>query len=242
MSAAQVDSAWLRAELIASWREIIAVLLFMIGEPAYASAKSALHGSSSYYSNFFLSNYWLSHNMVWESTMLALTLGFLHWRGWTSADFKIKPSWWSSLHAIILWLAMKLGYALVFFGMILIIFFFQYYTSTHGFLGLKGGHVKIHSGTPNWLLVIVSNIINAYSEEITCMGYAFCQFSAKCGPLFALLLTVALRMLCHTYQGLMHMFAVGAIFLVGGAYYCRTRNLWPLIFAHVLFDAVPIVW
>ena len=43
-------------------------------------------------------------------------------------------------------------------------------------------------------------------------------------------------MLCHTYQGFVHMAGVGTLFLIYGLVYWRTRNLWILIFAHALLD------
>src|ERR1700679_395965 len=169
MNPVKADSSWLRSELIASWREIAAVLFVIIGEPIYVSAQGALHGSSSYYTNLFLSNSWLLHNMVWQSTMLALTLGFLHWRRWTPADFKIRLGWWSSLQGVLLSIALKVGYTIALFIIVLIAFFFQDYARSHGFFGANGSHAHIHSEGPNWALRIVSNVINAYWEELTCM-------------------------------------------------------------------------
>jgi len=78
--------------------------------------------------------------------------------------------------------------------------------------------------------------LNAYFEELTCTAYIFAQFAAKKGPLFALILTVALRMSCHTYQGVLSCLGIGAVFLVSGLWYWRTRNLWILILSHALLD------
>ena len=84
--------------------------------------------------------------------------------------------------------------------------------------------------------LIAAMIFNAFFEELTCMGYAFTQFAAKRGPLFALFLTVILRMSCHSYQGPVHMLGIGVVFLLAGLVYWRTRNLWPLVIAHALID------
>jgi membrane protease YdiL (CAAX protease family) len=84
----------------------------------------------------------------------------------------------------------------------------------------------------------LSLILNAFFEELICTGYLFNQFAAKHGSLFALLLTVLLRMSCHTYQGPVHMLGIGVVFLIYGGWYWYTRNLWTLIFAHAFADFV----
>jgi membrane protease YdiL (CAAX protease family) len=50
------------------------------------------------------------------------------------------------------------------------------------------------------------------------------------------LLTDMVRMSFHIYQGALHMLGIGAVFLVLNGCYWWTRNLWPLVFAHVLID------
>ena len=238
MTAPRADETWLRTELVASWGEMGLVLLFTVGYAAYESAWSAFHGSSSYYPNFFRSDFWMFANMVWQIATLTLLLGFLCWRGWTTADFKIKANGWSSLQGIFLWLASKVGASLGLLSMmVLMALMFKGFLDSHGFFGWA--HLKLH-GNPSWIVVIGSSIVNAYWEELTCMGYAFNQFAARRGPLFALLLTVVLRMSYHTYQGFIHMSAAGLGFLITGVYYWRTRNLWPLILAHILFNSVPL--
>jgi membrane protease YdiL (CAAX protease family) len=94
----------------------------------------------------------------------------------------------------------------------------------------------LHAGQLSWPVLIVAMILNAFLEEIICTAYAFCQFAARNGPAFAVLLTVVLRAACHTYQGAVHACGIGAAFLIYALWYWRTRNLWTLIVAHAVLD------
>ncbi len=230
---------WLRPELIAPWPKLIVIILLMGGEPALASAQAALHGSSNTYHLLYSSNGWLIHNILFESTILALVLAFLYWRGWRPADFRIKMSWAGAGQGVFLWFAMKVGYSLVILAAIGLSWLFSHFAFAHGWHGAPPIH-SLHGAAPNPLLFLFFCVLNAYFEEIIAMAYIFNQLAAKSAPLLALLLTVALRMSCHTYQGLLHMVAAGAIFFVAGTWYWRTRNLWPVIFAHALFDIFPL--
>jgi membrane protease YdiL (CAAX protease family) len=91
-------------------------------------------------------------------------------------------------------------------------------------------------GHLSWGVMVAAMVLNAFLEEIVCTSYAFNQFAAKRGPLFALLLVVLLRMACHTYQGPVHMLGIGAVFFVFGAWYGWRRNVWTIVFAHALID------
>ena len=236
----KLDFPWLRPELVASWRELIAVLVILVGYPAYISALAAFHGSSKYYQKFFESNSWLLHNIAEDSAVLALMLFFLRWRGWNSEDLKIRIGWWASLQSVVLMIAVKVSNALTVVALLLFVFGVSLIHNYLMFIGANGLHSKNLSFAPVDVAFIMFQIINAYSEELTCMAYGFNQFAAKRGPLFALIVTVLMRMLWHTYQGPINMLGFGVVFLIFGVYYWFTRNLWPLILAHFLLDVVPI--
>jgi uncharacterized protein len=228
---------WLRPELVAPWWEITAVIVVLIGAFAGRSTWMALHGSSSHYVNLLLTNSRLLTTVGIESGIFAVMLGFLRWRGWTLLDFKIKPDWWSSLQGFLLFLAVTIGNSVTVTCLFVLVFVLQ--TSFGHFIPFilaNSPHLKPHSIDVGWGVLIGSMILNAFFEEMTCMGYAFNQFAAKRGPFFALLLTVLLRMSCHTYQGPVHMLGIGMVFLLFGLWYWRTRNLWPLIVAHASLD------
>jgi membrane protease YdiL (CAAX protease family) len=239
MTQVNVESSWLRAKLIASWLEIIAVLFIVLGKAIYVSSLLALHGSNDSHGNI-LSNSSLVRDSIWQSAILALLLGFLRWRGWSSADFKIRPTWRSSLQGGLLLMISKIGYSLTLLSTVLVLYVLRKYITHDAIFGLPSVDVKIHQQAANWLILLIANIINAYYEELICMGYAFNQFAVKLGPYFALMLMVLLRTSYHTYQGVTYALPIGAVFFMFGICYWRVRNLWPLIFAHVLFDMFPM--
>jgi membrane protease YdiL (CAAX protease family) len=232
-SAATQRQPWLRPELIAPWWQIVLVLICSIGVFAGKSTYMALHGSGSHYINLLLTNSRLLNSIAGEGVILTLLLGFLHWRGWKPGDFKIRPSGWSSLQGFVLFIAVTVGNSVTVMSLFVLIFLLQTsYSQFLPYLIANSPHLAHHSIA----VLILSMILNAFYEEMTCMGYAFNQFAAKRGPLFALLLTVLLRMSCHSYQGPVHMLGIGMVFTLFGICYWYTRNLWPLIFAHAALD------
>jgi len=228
---------WLRPELVAPWWEIVLVLIVLIGAFAGRSTYMALHGSSGHYINLLLTNSRLLNSLAGESVILTLMLFYLHRRGWKPTDFKIRPDWWSSLQGFGLFIAVTVGNSVTVIGLFVLIFALQtQYSQFLAYLMANSPHLEHHSIEVGWTVLIFSMILNAFFEEMTCMGYAFNQFAAKHGPLFALLLTVLLRMSCHSYQGPVHMLGIGVVFTLFGLCYWHTRNLWTLIFAHAALD------
>jgi uncharacterized protein len=232
-------SVWLRPELVASWPEIILVVLIVIGQSALKSTLAAWQGSSSHYYDLLLSDHKLISVLAVEGGLLGALLGYLHWRGWTAADFKLKPGWISSLLGILLVpVGMIINSTVVLTGMVIAFRCQSHFLSFVPFLTSQVQRPLPHSIHLGWISLILAVTLNAFFEELTCMGYAFSQFAAKRGPVFALILTVVLRMSCHSYQGFVHMLGIGALFTFFGLVYWRTKNLWILIVAHTIIDAL----
>lgn len=228
---------WLRPELVAPWWEVILVGAAFIGPFIWTSAWAALHGSNHKYVTLLLSDNHLLWNGVIESGLLAIFLLFLCWRGWTPADFKIAPGWISSVQGFGLLITVQIASSVTVIGLLLLLFLGQTrFSSFMPFLASQAPHLKLHSLDVSWAVMVPAMVLNAYFEELICMGYLFTQIAAKQGPLAALLLTVLVRMSCHTYQDQVHLLGIGVVFLLFGVWYWRTQNLWPLIFAHALLD------
>jgi membrane protease YdiL (CAAX protease family) len=175
--------------------------------------------------------------MAVESGIFAALLWFLHRRGWTVGDFKIRPTVLSTLQGIPLFVAVLAGNFIVVATLLSVIFLLQLVNpSLRDFFLGNIPHPAPHSIHVGWAVLIGTMVLNAFFEEMTCMGYAFNQFAAKRGPVFALIVTVVLRMACHTYQGPIHMLGIGMVFTIFGLWYWYARNLWPLIAAHAFLD------
>jgi len=225
------NSPWLRPELVASWWEIAAVLILTIGYYVYCSTLLGLYRWSGHIPNLRPTNYGAVHVLVGQSTILALLLLFLNWRGWIPADLKIKPGWWSSLQALPLLMA---DFFVLCVGIVLI----HYWTISHP--AQVASKPYLHANITHfwWAALIARELINAYFEEVICMCYAFNQFAAKRGPLFALGLMLLLRISYHTWKSPAYLCIAVIGFLIYGLWYWRTRNVWPLILAHVCFDVL----
>jgi membrane protease YdiL (CAAX protease family) len=235
------ESRWLRPELVASWREIVGVLLVLLAPFVVMSGLAAARGSQHRYVQEFISDHALLLNGAAEAGILGLGLVYLHWRGWRPTDLRIRPDVWSSLQGVVLVPLTLFANGVVVFTLFLLAFYHQRGDhSVEAFarfvLASSPDIHHLHVERLSWSVLIVAMILNAFLEEIICTAYAFNQFAAKQGPLFALLLTVLLRMGCHTYQGPIHALGIGAVFFVYGLWYWQTRNVWTLIFAHALLD------
>jgi membrane protease YdiL (CAAX protease family) len=230
---------WLRPALMAPWGEIVVVIAVIIGISTSISSWQAWHGSTRNYMSDLLTNWRMIHTLTMESAILGLLFVHLHRRGWRAADLRIRPTWRSSGQGLLLLPGMALANSVTVVSGLLILYAMQtQYGRFFAFVVSNGSHMKFHSVHVSWLALIPALVLNGFFEEITCMGYAFNQFAAKRGPLFALVVTVLLRMSCHTYQGAVHALGIGAAFFVSGLVYWWTRNLWPLILAHIFVDLV----
>ncbi len=234
---ARIRAGWLRPELVATWREIIVVLLLATGMFVASSGWAAAHGSSGNYFNLILTNSRLVDNLALESAILGLLLLYLRRRGWTPGDLAIRPGIIGTLIGFPLAAVMMLANMVTVATLFILAFCAQHrYASLLQFLTANSPHMEPHSLHLSWIVLIVAVVFNAFFEEITCTSYMFNQFAARRGPFFALLLTVLVRMGYHTYEGPIHMLGIGVVFLVVGGCYWLTRQVWPLIVAHALVD------
>jgi len=90
-------------------------------------------------------------------------------------------------------------------------------------------------------VVVLMAMINGTFEEIFLLGFLLRGLRGY-GLSVALGVTLLVRLLCHLYQG-----PVGPIWVMGvgltfALYYMRSTQLWPPVFAHILWDIVPFVY
>ena len=229
LSAKADAGSWLRSDLVASWREIIAVLTLTVGYDVYCAARLAIYEWGGHRLDLRDTNYGELHVMAQQSALLALLLLYLNWRGWTTADLKIKPGWWSMLQAPLLLMA---NFVVLIAGMFVI---WRWRVSYPSHLAPRP---YFHASVTHlsWATVIAYQFMNAFSEEVICMCYAFNQFAAKHGPLVAMGLMLLLRASYHIWKSPGFLCITVIEFSLYGAWYWRTRNVWPLILAHAGYD------
>jgi membrane protease YdiL (CAAX protease family) len=228
---------WLRPELVASWGEIVAVLAVTVGPFALYSNVLAWQTFSSQHLVFSgWSNYGRIDNAVFEGAILGVFLIYLHWRGWKPIDLRIRPGPWATVQGILLPLLFWIGSFIAIFGAAFGFFLLirDRLLLSH-FLGLPISHGLVPVN-PSWIILVVTAVLNAFIEEIVYLSYAFNQFATKRSVVFAFMFTLLLRASCHTYHGPIYIWGNIATFLVITLWYVRTRNVWPIIVAHALFD------
>ena len=228
---------FVRPELVARWQEIVGVLVVFLGPFAFMSARAASRGSQHRYLEIFFSDRTLLINGAIESAILGLALFYFHRRGWRPSDLRFRPGFWSSVQGAALYPLALIAHGLAVIALYGSLFLSQHRYATFGqFIATQIPIQHLHAGKLSWSVLVPAMVLNAFLEEILCMGYAFTQFAEKMGPRAGLLLIVALRALMHVYQGPVQALGIGATFLIFGLWYWRTRNLWTLIFAHALLD------
>jgi uncharacterized protein len=101
-------------------------------------------------------------------------------------------------------------------------------------------------GLPLWfrsLQAVLIAVTAGVTEEIVVRGYAQTRLEQLRVPTAAILLVpTALWGVLHVYQGLGAAMTIFGLGLMYAWYFQRTRRLWPLILAHILFDMTQLVF
>lgn len=164
-----------------------------------------------------------------EMLLLGPAVLFLMMRGWRLADFKFGVSLRSSGEGIVLFVATYLLFLVMYSGLVT----------------LAGGAERFamdaSSIQANLFVVLLVSIVNPVFEEVFVVGYVIKALEGRYGAIFAIGVSVLIRLLYHTYQGPMavaFIFPMGVLFAVA---YWRRGALWPLILAHGLFDFIGLM-
>jgi len=89
--------------------------------------------------------------------------------------------------------------------------------------------------------IVTMAMVNGTFEEVFLLGFLLRGLRGY-GLSIALGITLLIRALCHLYQG-----PLGTLWIIGfgltlAVYYIRSSQLWPPVFAHILWDIVPFVF
>ena len=101
-------------------------------------------------------------------------------------------------------------------------------------------------GLPLWfrsLQAVLIAVTAGVTEEIVVRGYAQTRLEQlRASTAVILLVPTALWAVLHVYQGLGAALTIFGLGLMYAWYFQRTRRLWPLILAHILFDMTQLVF
>ncbi|HEY2856313.1 MAG TPA: CPBP family intramembrane glutamic endopeptidase [Gemmatimonadaceae bacterium] len=95
-------------------------------------------------------------------------------------------------------------------------------------------------GTAAAWVVIVGVIINPVVEEFLWLAYGITALQ-RYGTRTAVIASIALRLTVHLYQGRFAFISVLPLAMVFTIYFVRTKRLWPVIVAHMLFDTLALL-
>ena len=153
---------------------------------------------------------------------------FLALRGWRRTDFRINVTAITSAIGLLLWLGVWFLFILAF-------------SLLSGPLGLghalQGISILGRLSIPMVLLVC---LVNPLFEELLTLGYVVKAMESH-GALFAIGVSTLLRLSVHLYQGPLGVASILPMGVVFAAYYWKTRQLWPPIVAHFLFDLLALL-
>jgi membrane protease YdiL (CAAX protease family) len=90
-------------------------------------------------------------------------------------------------------------------------------------------------------VIVATALINGAFEEVFLLGF-LARALRGFGLAIALGVPTLVRVSYHLYQGPLGVLWVFALGLVFALHYARTVQLWPVVFAHVLWDIVPFVF
>ena len=91
-------------------------------------------------------------------------------------------------------------------------------------------------------LVFLTSTVNGIFEEVFVAGYIITVLAPVRGMWIAINVSTGVRMLYHLYQGPLGILSIVPLGLLFGYVYARTRQLWPLIVAHVLIDIIGLTF
>jgi membrane protease YdiL (CAAX protease family) len=207
---------------------IIAILLISLGWSAVGSAVGLLRDGKGRLIGFEIpvSNVELLSLLVFELVVGLSIVGYLRWRGWNIGHLTRPFVGRDLLRGMRLWLGMILCVWAVMIAVVSV---------APSIVGpLQASRVVGHV---SWPVLFAVSLVNPVFEELLLLGFISAGFSGA-GFWRIGVLSVALRVIVHTYQGAYAMLSIAPIGIIFAVYYLRTRRLGPVIVAHAIQDAL----
>jgi membrane protease YdiL (CAAX protease family) len=161
-----------------------------------------------------------------ELVMTAAALGVLYVRGYAIASLLPTPTFKDSVAGVVLFFA---GWAA---GWLL----------TMPFAAAPEQPIArmMDGATVTMPTIVLFAMVNGTYEEVFLLGFLM-RGLRHFGLSIALGVMLLVRVLYHLYQGPLGALWVLGVGVVFGLYFARTNRLWPLVFAHILWDIVPFL-
>lgn len=212
--------------------EFLVVVSWAFGLPIFTSIMSlgpggesgAPTGGALVYNNAALASI-----LAYEVFRAAFLLWFLHIRGWTLDRVGLSISWRGT----------GMGWLLL-LGTYLLAMGAQALASWVMPVEMHAAVQRYPTPDPHlsMQLVFLTSTVNGIFEELFVAGYIITVLRERRGVWTAINVSTVVRLLYHLYQGPVGVLIIVPMGLLYGYVYSRTRQLWPLILAHVLIDIV----
>jgi membrane protease YdiL (CAAX protease family) len=213
--------------------EFLVVVTWAFGLPIFASIMSlgtggagAATGGSLVFNNSALLNI-----LVFELIQAAFLIWFLRIRAWTPEKFGLSITWRGT----------GAGW-LVFLGTYLLFTGAQFMAGLALPDTMQSAAQRYPTADPHLSmeLVFLTSTVNGIFEELFVTGYIVTALAATRGVWTAINVSTVVRLLYHLYQGPIGVVTIVPMGLLYGYVFARTRQLWPLIVAHVLIDLLAL--
>jgi uncharacterized protein len=211
---------------------ILTILALTVGWGAISSALWLWHDGGGRLTGFEIgiSNAQLIGLVAWELVLGISVAAYLHRRGWRLEHVTAPFSLRDLPRGVGLWLSM-----------ILCVWAVMIVVASAAPSAAAPFEPSRLVGRVSWPLVAGVSLVNPVFEEFLWLGFIAAGFYGA-GAWRIGLLSVALRVIVHTYQGALGLVFVGPIGIVFVVYYLRTRRLGPVIVAHAIQDAIGLGW
>jgi membrane protease YdiL (CAAX protease family) len=209
--------------------EFLVVVTWAFGLPIFSSIMSLGTPDSSATPVF--TNAQLFGTIIFEVVQLGFLSWFLQIRGWTLEKFGLSFSWSGTL----------IGVALLVATYGLIAGVQQLAQGVFGYdLQAAIARAPQVDKELSMQLVFLVSVVNGIFEELFVAGYIITALTPRRGMWMAINVSVVVRLLYHLYQGPIGVLTIVPMGLLYGYLYSRTRQLWPLVVAHVLLDVISL--
>ena len=212
--------------------EFLVVVSWAFGLPIFASIMSLgsdLGAHAATGGALVFDNAALLSILVFELIQSVFLVWFLRVRGWTLEKFGLAISWRGT----------GVGWLLL-IGTYLLAMGAQFLAEATLPSTMAGAAQRYPAPDPavSMQLVFLTSTVNGIFEEVFVAGYIVTALTATRGMWTAINVSTVVRLLYHLYQGPLGVVIIVPMGLLYGYVYARTRQIWPLIFAHVLIDII----
>lgn len=167
------------------------------------------------------------HSLIVYELIATTALGaFLFVRGWRLQQLGFTPSLRDTGVGVVLAVAGYASFAAV------------WQISSSSLLGLGSESSGLVAPPIRVTTVLAITVLNPIFEEIFVCGYLITALKTARSPLFAVNISVGVRLLYHLYQGAVGVISIVPLGLIFAHWYARTGRLWPIVIAHAILDLV----